>query len=441
MSASSTDAPTSSPAVEEAIASLGLAPNSRPIQSARRLLVGAFALLVALLVFVPWQQNVRGSGKVIAYAPAERQQTLEAPIEGRVTKWHVVEGQRIKSGELIVEISDNDPEIMARLRTEITSLKTRISAAKSRAESIESRIEELEASKKNGTSAATSRVSMARQRIKQASQSVAAAEMTLKTADSNYDRQRSLFEQGLSSKRQVELAELDQTKAKTELDRARATADSATAEESAIGSDRDKTVSDVSASIADAHASRASALSEEASAQAELARTEVRLARQGSQVVTAPRDGVILHVIARQGGEMVKPGDALVSFVPDADVRAVALMVDGNDVPLIQEGRHVRIQFEGWPALQFSGWPNAAVGTFGGRVAVVDAGDDGSGKFRIVVVPDGSTPWPSSTYLRQGTRANGWVLLDRVRLGFEIWREFNGFPPAVKNAPPEGKKG
>jgi hypothetical protein len=33
------------------------------------------------------------------------------------------------------------------------------------------------------------------------------------------------------------------------------------------------------------------------------------------------------------------------------------------------------------------------------------------------------------------------VLLDRVRLGFEIWREFNGFPPAVKNAPPEGKKG
>lgn len=62
MSEMSTDAPASSPAVEKAIAALGLAPNSRPVRSARRLLVGAFALLVALLVFVPWQQNVRGSG-------------------------------------------------------------------------------------------------------------------------------------------------------------------------------------------------------------------------------------------------------------------------------------------------------------------------------------------------------------------------------------------
>jgi membrane fusion protein, adhesin transport system len=87
------------------------------------------------------------------------------------------------------------------------------------------------------------------------------------------------------------------------------------------------------------------------------------------------------------------------------------------------------VQFEGWPAVQFSGWPSAAIGTYGGKVAFVDPHDDGKGRFRVVVVPDGSRPWPSRQYLRQGTRAIGWVLLGRVKLGYEVWRQFNGFPP------------
>jgi hypothetical protein len=26
---------------------------------------------------------------------------------------------------------------------------------------------------------------------------------------------------------------------------------------------------------------------------------------------------------------------------------------------------------------------------------------------------------------------SGWILLDRVRLGYELWRQFNGFPPRL----------
>ncbi len=93
----------------------------------------------------------------------------------------------------------------------------------------------------------------------------------------------------------------------------------------------------------------------------------------------------------------------------------------------------MRIQFEGWPALQFSGWPSVAVGTFGGVISVIDAADDGKGKFRVLVVPDGNERWPSGRYLRQGVRANGWILLNRVTLAYELWRQFNGFPPALAN--------
>ena len=49
-----------------------------------------------------------------------------------------------------------------------------------------------------------------------------------------------------------------------------------------------------------------------------------------------------------------------------------------------------------------------------------------------MVRPDADKAWPAGMHLRQGVRVNGWVLLDQVRLGYELWRRFNGFPPVVE---------
>jgi hypothetical protein len=112
----------------------------------------------------------------------------------------------------------------------------------------------------------------------------------------------------------------------------------------------------------------------------------------------------------------------------------VQVWLDGNDAPLVEAGRHVRLQFEGWPAIQFSGWPSVAVGTFGGTVVSVDMVDNGKGKFRCQILPDSTetVKWPEERFLRQGVRANGWVLLEQVPLWFEVWRKLNGFPPTVE---------
>ena len=63
-----------------------------------------FLVIVIALIFTPWQQSVPGKGRVIALTPVERQQSIEAPVEGRIVKWHVVEGTRVKAGEPVVEI-------------------------------------------------------------------------------------------------------------------------------------------------------------------------------------------------------------------------------------------------------------------------------------------------------------------------------------------------
>jgi hypothetical protein len=91
--------------------------------------------------------------------------------------------------------------------------------------------------------------------------------------------------------------------------------------------------------------------------------------------------------------------------------------------------------------VQVIGWPQLAAGTFNGEVVFVDATDDGSGRFRVVIAPaddivdrgDGKgavkVGWPSGErWLREGVRTKAWILLEEVPLWFEVWRHINGFP-------------
>lgn len=223
-----------------------------------------------------------------------------------------------------------------------------------------------------------------------------AANVAAKTSKINLDRQRELFKQGLSARRSFEQAELEYARY----------------------------------------------LTDQANASAELSRIEVRLARQSVQLVKAPRSGTIMRRTAGQGSDLVKPGDVLAVIVPDTDSRAVEIWIDGNDAPLIHPKQAVRLQFEGWPAVQFSGWPSVAAGTFGGEVGFVDPADNGHGQFRVVIVPPAHEEWPAAKYLRQGVRANAWISLSRVTLGYEIWRKFNGFPPSLQEfGKPTGELG
>lgn len=382
------------------------------------------------LVVVPWQQNVIASGQIVAFDPVQRRQFVEAPIDGRIVRWAVVEGSRIRNGDVLLEISDNDPSLVERMQVEREATEGIRQAALRKAESIRFKIKRLELTRDRAVTAAESKILVTEDRIEAAIRALDAAEAAERTAKLNLDRQALLNERGLSSRRNLELAQMryDQTAAETK--EARADLNAARNNSAAASADRERIEADTQASVDDSRASLEQALADVQKAVSELTRIDVRLARQATQVVRAGVDGVVLRVIARQGTEMVKAGDALLEVVPESQRNVVELWVDGNDAPLISPGRKVRLQFEGWPALQVSGWPSIAIGTFGGEILVVDASDNGRGEFRTLVQPDPNTPpWPEQRFLRQGVRANGWILLDRVSLGFEIWRQFNGFPP------------
>jgi len=396
--------------------------------------VTSFAVLatVVLSLIAPWQQSVFGTGEVMARAPVDRQQRIDAPIKGRIVNWHVVEGSHVRAGDPIVEISDVDPRYVERLNQRMAATRDRLEATVSQTGVYRDQERSYERSRQLKVKAAALKVLMAEQKVKAATQKLEAERAELKTTELNLVRERRLVEQGLSSMRVLELAELSESKARAALNLRHAELSEAQSNLAAEEAERYQVDAESTTKTQSAAADAIKAGADSAYANEDLAKLEIELARQNARIVTAPRDGTILSVSGGLGARIVAIGDELAVMVPDTESRAIELWIDGNDLPLMSEGRAVRVRFEGWPAVQFVGWPSVAVGTFGGRIAVVDSSTVRVGQFRVLVTPDPTEPaWPPAERLRQGLRAQGWILLDEVRLGWELWRRSNGFPQSI----------
>ena len=414
---------TAEPRRNPPLPSIALAGSARGTRILARVLTLLAAALALGMLVVPWQQSIRGTGRVIAFNPLDRRVNIEAPVEGRVRRMHVVENQAVKQGDLIAEIQDNDPNLLANLRLQHDAAVARRAAAEQRIVDLDQQAASQELAKAQAIGAAEARVT--------------AEQFTRETAEINERRMLELVKHGDISQRDAELAKL--------------AADSARANLVAAKAVLERTGRDYDAAISATRASRRSAESDVAAAARDMAAVDIQISKNSQQVVTAPRDGIVLSVSATDGSYL-EPGSLICVVIPDTSERFVEAWIDGMDMPLVtprstasdgtvQPGSRARLQFEGWPAIQIIGWPSLAVGTFGGEVITVDATDDGSGRFRIVVAADpADMTWPDGQFLRQGVRAKAWVMLNRVPAWREIWRQLNGFPPiSIDGIEPAGK--
>jgi multidrug efflux pump subunit AcrA (membrane-fusion protein) len=63
-------------------------------------------VVIIAFLFLPWQQNIQGYGRVIPFRPQDRPQVVPSVIAGRIEKWAVREGQKVKKGDTLVVISE-----------------------------------------------------------------------------------------------------------------------------------------------------------------------------------------------------------------------------------------------------------------------------------------------------------------------------------------------
>ncbi|MFO0775612.1 MAG: HlyD family efflux transporter periplasmic adaptor subunit [Nitrospiraceae bacterium] len=413
--------------------------------SARLALFLVFGFLV-IIAFVPWTQTITVTGQLSAYSPYERPQWIESTITGRIKRWHIFEGVRVKQGDLIVEMDDWDPnymapDLLARLDERKRALDQNRKAALARAEQLEHRISEMQNVVKSAVPSASARVVEAENKVREASQKVESAKIAMATATLNVDRHQQLASQGLVSQRELELAIQGAVATKADLAGAEANLKAVQQAMMALSFGRDQVNAEVLQRLMEAEAARNGSIGDAARAANELADIELRLSnaseRRLAARVYAPVDGTVVRMSEVGPGETVRQGDRLVRISPASVDKAIEMMADGIDAPLLNVGRKVRLLFYGIPAIPLPAWPDVMAGTFGGIIKVVDQVDDGKGNFRFWVVPDPEDrPWPDQSHVRQGTKTMGWVILNRVPLWYELWRRFNLFPPDFQERPP-----
>lgn len=400
--------------------------------------LGVFVILIIIIMFLPWTQNISGKGKVTTLRPNQKPQTIQSPIPGRIEEWFIKEGDFFAAGDTLMRISEVksdyfDDELLNRTKDQIAMKSNAVDTYNSKVAILEQRIAALENERTLKIDQAKNKRSQVYLMAKTDSLNWEMAKTNLNIITTQYNRVKQLNAEGLKSTKEVETKrmKLQETETKLEMYKNKFLASK---------DKRTNAVLEVSRIITSFQDKLSKAKSDLYSAQTSAYDAQVQLSklntsfsnyskREDYRYIKATQAGYVNKIYKSGIGETIKAGEKLVLIMPNDYELAVETYVRPIDLPLIHIGEKVSVQFDGWPAIVFSGWPNVSYGTYSAKVFAVDNYISENGKFRILLAPDKEAdhPWPDA--IRIGSGAKTMALLEEVPVGYEIWRQLNSFPP------------
>jgi len=383
----------------------------------------AFLLVMIIVLFLPWTQNIIGKGNVTTLKPNQRPQNIQSPISGRIEQWFIQEGNYVKKGDTILRISEIksdyfDDKLVERTGEQIQSKSQSIGAYQDKVNALEKQIVALRQEQKL-------KLEQAELKVNSNQIDFEAAKTNKTIAQTQYDRVVTLQNEGLKATKDVEEKQMKLQATKAKYISQENKLSNAKIEQSRIrAAYTDK--------IAKAQSNLYTAQSSQFNAQAEVSKLENNYSnyvkRNALKFVTAPQNGYINKALKGGLGETFKQGESLVTIMPADYQLAVETYVRPIDLPLIHIDEKVRVQFDGWPAIVFSGWENVSYGTYGAKVVAIENFISDNGMYRVLLSPDKNDhKWPNG--VRIGSGAKTIALLNDVPIWYELWRQLNGFPP------------
>jgi len=403
---------------------------------------------LAIILFLPWTQNIRAKGTVTTLRQEQRPQQLNTIIPGRVIKWYVKEGDYVKAGDTILqlaEIKDDylDPQLLSRTKEQLSAKSLTVDYYKNKVGTSGTQINALGEALQLKMDQLRNKLQQLQLKVQSDSMESIAATNDFKIATLQFSRQKAMYDSGLVSLTQLEQRNQSYQNSLAKKVSAENKLQNARQDLTITRIEMNATQQDYMEKIAKAQGDQFQSLSQIATGQGDIAKLENQYSnysiRNGLYFITAPQSGQITKARKAGIGEIVKDSEMIVEIVPDQVQYAVELFVRPLDLPLVSNGQKVRFMFDGFPAIVFSGWPNTSYGTFGGKVVAVESSVSYNGKFRILVTEDpADKPWPRE--LKMGTGAQGMALLKDVPIWYELWRNINGFPPDYYKAGTEPEK-
>jgi multidrug efflux pump subunit AcrA (membrane-fusion protein) len=405
----------------------------------RKLIIKWLSLLMVvllLILFAPWTQNIRSRGSVTTLKQEQRPQQVNALIAGKIDRWYVKEGDVVKSGDTILKLAEIkaeylDPLLVQRTGEQVQAKYSSVDFNKRKVDATDAQLGALSNLLNMKLMQLDNKYKQVQVKIQSDSMDLIAATNEWRIAAAQFNRQQTLYDSGL-----VSLTQLEQRNQALQS----ATAKKMSAENLFIASKQELAITkaefdairqEYTEKRSKAEAERFSALSSIAQGEAELTKLQNQFdnysIRNDMYYVLAPQSGQIINAQKSGIGETVSEGDLLVSIVPQEVDYAVEMYVRPVDLPLVSAGQKVRFLFDGFPAIVFSGWPNASYGTYQGLITAVENDRSENGMFRVLVKEDATfRKWPEE--LKVGTGASGIALLKTVAVWYELWRMINGFP-------------
>ena len=394
-------------------------------------------LAFVFIMFLPWTQNIKTQGNVSTLYQEQRPQKLNSPIPGRIIKWYVKNGDVVKKGDTILQISEIkddylDPLLVERTQEQVQAKKGVREYYNAKISTTENQIAAITASKDLKLNQIKIKIAQLQNKLKAEQAELTAVNNELKIAQDQLNRQNKMYEEGLVSLTQLQQRNVSYQNALAKKTSAENKLAQTQQEITAQNIEQNAVIQEYTEKLSKTEGDRFQSMGQVAGSTGDIAKLENQVAtykvRKGLYYILATQDGQITQLTKAGIGEIVKDAETIGIIVPKNIDYIAEIYVKPVDLPLIRENQKVMLTFDGFPAIVFSGWPNSSYGTFSGKIIAIENSISENGLFKAIVAEDKTQKrWPPN--MKIGTGASGIAILNDVPIWYEIWRNINGFPP------------
>ena len=396
-----------------------------------------FMAAAIITLFLPWTQNIKVKGDVTSLYQSQRPQQLNSPIPGRIIKWNVKNGDYVKKGDTLLQLSEikedyMDPLLVQRTEQQVEAKKGVRDYYEAKAGTAKNQLEALNAARDLKLNQVKIKILQLNNKLAGEQAELAAVKNELQLSEDQFKRQKKMYDEGLVSLTQYQQRSISyqnavakKTASENKVAQTQQEILNTQIEQNAVTQDYNEKLSKI-------EGERFQSMGQIEGSDGEIAKLQNQVAnykaRQGLYFIIASQDGQIVQLNKAGIGEVLKDGENIGTIVPTKVDYAVEIYIKPVDLPLVKEGQRVMCIFDGFPAIVFSGWPNSSYGTFAGKVIAIESNISPNGLFKALVIEDKNEKrWPQK--IKMGTGVQGIAILNDVPIWYELWRNINGFPP------------
>ncbi|OVE53858.1 HlyD family secretion protein [Chryseobacterium mucoviscidosis] len=390
-----------------------------------------------ITLFLPWTQNIKVMGNVSTLYQEQRPQQLNSPIPGRIIKWYVKNGDYVKKGDTLLQLSEVkedylDPLLVKRTEMQVEAKKGVRDYYEAKVGTTNSQLQALNSARDLKLSQLKVKISQLNNKLAGEEAELEAAKNELRMSSDQYERQKKMYDEGLVSLTQFQQRSVSYQNALAKKTATENKLAQTRQEIVNVNIEQNATIQDYNEKLSKTEGERFQSMGQIEGSDGDIAKLENQVAnyraRQGLYFVIASQDGQVVQINKAGIGEILKDGESIGIIVPEKVDYAVEIYIKPVDLPLVKEGQRVMCIFDGFPAIVFSGWPNSSYGTFAGKVIAVENNISANGMFKALVIQDkNEKQWPPK--IKMGTGVQGIAILNDVPIWYELWRNINGFPP------------